>query len=311
MCLDGGIQMNLTYLKFFVSVAQIGSINQGATKLFISPQGLSRAIRQLETEIDTTLFIRDNDGLTLTPEGEIMLEYASAMLKQQEELTEHILKMKQENILSQTLHIGAYPIISSVFLPYVLPRFFQIMPNTKLQISSTSDFDLNDQLNAQNADIIIFTAPKNAKDDMPVNIDAVWNYEHLCTTTIIGLTSKKSPLAHSDYLTEKQFLSFQKVYFGNADLLVKDLDLPDETPVLKTSDYSLFRSVLAANQQAVGFSDSVVETFYADKAFKILQLQKRIEMEYSCFIQKKSINMPAVSEFIKILKRILSSVTPL
>lgn len=300
--------MNLMYLKYFVSVARIGSINQGATRLFISPQGLSRAIRQLETEVDATLFTRDNDGLTLTPEGEVMYEYATAILKQQEELTERILEMKRENVLSHTLTIASYPIISSVFLPSVLPRFFQMMPNTKLQICSSSDFDLIEQLNAQSVDIIIFTAPKNPKEDLPENVDAVWIYEHLCTTTIIGLTSKKSSLANSDFLTEQQFLACQKVYFGNADLLAKDLGLPDETPVLKTSDYSLFRSALSANPQAVGFSDSAVEAFYADKAFKTLNLQKRVEMEYSCFIQRKSANFPAVNEFIRILKKLLSSV---
>lgn len=295
--------MNLIYLKYFVSVAQKGSINQSANELFISPQGLSRAIRQLEADMNAALFTRDNDGLTLTPEGEVAYEYAVKILKLQDDMAFGISEISSENNAFQSLKIAAFPIISSVFFPLVLPRFFKKRPHVSLQIHYSSDFDLLDQLDGQIADIIFFTAPLNGDTYMSEKVGSAWTYEHLCTTSIVALSSKQSIFQKEKVLTESDFHTCQKIYFGNAEDLVRNLGFQPGTPALKTSDYSLFRSALAANPKAIGFSDSVVEDVVSDTSLQTLSLPADIQMEYSCFIRTQTANTPAVKDFIKILKK--------
>ena len=61
--------MNLEHLEYFITVAQMGSINRAAQALFISQPRLGKIIRELEQSAGAPLFTRSNHGVTLTPEG--------------------------------------------------------------------------------------------------------------------------------------------------------------------------------------------------------------------------------------------------
>lgn len=77
--------MNLMHLKYVLEVAETGSINKAAEKLFIGQPNLSRAIKELETSVGGIIFDRSAKGMELTPEGEVFLKYARGILKQVEE----------------------------------------------------------------------------------------------------------------------------------------------------------------------------------------------------------------------------------
>lgn len=62
--------MELSQIRYFLDVYQIGSLSKAAEKLNISQQGLSAAIRRLEKELNCDLFIRTSAGLLLTETGE-------------------------------------------------------------------------------------------------------------------------------------------------------------------------------------------------------------------------------------------------
>ena len=55
--------MQTTYLKHFVDVAEKGSIGAAAAADFISPQGMSRSISVLESELGCTLFSKKPNGM--------------------------------------------------------------------------------------------------------------------------------------------------------------------------------------------------------------------------------------------------------
>lgn len=77
--------MNLMHLKYMLAVAETGSINKAAEKLYVGQPNLSRAIRELESSLGGPLFDRSAKGMVLTPEGEVFLKYARGILKQVEE----------------------------------------------------------------------------------------------------------------------------------------------------------------------------------------------------------------------------------
>ena len=58
--------MELTYLQYFLRVAELGSINRAALDLNLSQPALSRNIAALEHEVGTALFLRRRDGVKLT-----------------------------------------------------------------------------------------------------------------------------------------------------------------------------------------------------------------------------------------------------
>lgn len=68
--------MELRSLEYFLSVAREGNISSTAAKLHMSQPALSRQIKGLETELGQRLFIRKSHGLALTPEGQLLRQYA-------------------------------------------------------------------------------------------------------------------------------------------------------------------------------------------------------------------------------------------
>ena len=81
--------MNLQHMKYAVAVAETGSINKAADRLFVGQSNLSRAIKELEGSLGVTIFERSTHGMELTPEGGVFLRYAKAILQQVDEV-EHM-----------------------------------------------------------------------------------------------------------------------------------------------------------------------------------------------------------------------------
>lgn len=78
--------MNLLHMKYAVEVAGTRSINKAAEKLFVGQSALSRAIKELEAGLGTTLFERSSKGMTLTPDGEVFVRYAKLVLRQVDDI---------------------------------------------------------------------------------------------------------------------------------------------------------------------------------------------------------------------------------
>jgi LysR family hca operon transcriptional activator len=77
--------MELRHLRYFVAVAEAGSLTVAAErKLHTSQPSLSRQIRHLEDEVGTQLLSRSARGIELTPAGRVFLDHARSVLSQVE-----------------------------------------------------------------------------------------------------------------------------------------------------------------------------------------------------------------------------------
>ncbi len=74
--------MTLQQLKYAMTIADCGSMNEAAKQLFLSQPSLSETIKELEQEIGLQIFLRSNRGIIITPEGEEFLGYARQVTEQ-------------------------------------------------------------------------------------------------------------------------------------------------------------------------------------------------------------------------------------
>lgn len=112
--------MELRHLRYFVTVAELGSVSHAAAKLFIAQPPLSAQIRQLEEEVGASLFIRMPRGVRLTAAGESFLEDARAILAraQQASVRAREWHAGQRSIL----RLGLMPSTTQSILPGLLKR---------------------------------------------------------------------------------------------------------------------------------------------------------------------------------------------
>jgi LysR family transcriptional regulator, hca operon transcriptional activator len=78
-----GLLMELRHLRYFIAVAEEGSLTVAAERrLHTAQPSLSRQIRDLEYEVGVALFVRSVRGIELTPAGRAFLEHARLALGQ-------------------------------------------------------------------------------------------------------------------------------------------------------------------------------------------------------------------------------------
>ena len=73
--------MSLQQLSFVVEVANCGSINKAADRLYTHQSNVSLVIKQLEEEFGIQIFTRTKKGTLITKEGEEFLVYAKEILQ--------------------------------------------------------------------------------------------------------------------------------------------------------------------------------------------------------------------------------------
>ncbi|MGV9306866.1 LysR family transcriptional regulator [Nonomuraea sp. NPDC003727] len=67
-------------LRYFVAVAEDGSLTRAAERLFVSQPALTKQIRQLESQLGVRLFTRSRAGMALTEPGQALAEQVPALL---------------------------------------------------------------------------------------------------------------------------------------------------------------------------------------------------------------------------------------
>jgi LysR family nitrogen assimilation transcriptional regulator len=73
--------MDLKQLRYFTVMAEAGSLSQASERLHIAQPALSLHLAKLEDELGVQLMVRNNRGVTLTAQGESLLQHAARILK--------------------------------------------------------------------------------------------------------------------------------------------------------------------------------------------------------------------------------------
>jgi DNA-binding transcriptional LysR family regulator len=77
-----GVTVELRTLRYFVAVAEAGSVTAAAAALHLTQPSLSRQLRQLERQLGIDLFTRDDGRLRLSPAGQAFRPFAERLLAQ-------------------------------------------------------------------------------------------------------------------------------------------------------------------------------------------------------------------------------------
>lgn len=129
---DRGDRMQYDALKTFITLVEVNNFTKTSEILHISQPSVSLHIKNLEQELQTTLFIRSPKSVQITPTGEILYNRAKQIMAITEQAKEEILAYHHE--IQGTLIIGASFTIGEYILPPIIACLQQQFPQLVLQI---------------------------------------------------------------------------------------------------------------------------------------------------------------------------------
>lgn len=144
--------INLNLLKYFYEVVNTGNITKTSEKLLISQPAITKAIKELESELNTTLLERNKKGVIPTEEGKILYEHAKKMF---EDLNQTINIIENNNIKSGHLYIGTTTTNFINLLINPIKEFKKLFPNVQIHIEFQNINTLYEMSRLGHLDILI------------------------------------------------------------------------------------------------------------------------------------------------------------
>lgn len=145
---------HLEKLRHFHKLTNYRSINEGAKAMGISQAGLSKSISGLEGVLETPLFIRSNEGLVLTKEGELVLKTTKRILSEASELETNLRSLKAAH-LPDSISVGMYDSIAVYFFEELQGYLRTVYPEVKLQLVVDKSSKLADLIESGEVDLSI------------------------------------------------------------------------------------------------------------------------------------------------------------
>lgn len=148
---------DLNKYKIFYAVAECKSFSKAAEILHITQPAISHAIKELENQLNTKLFIRNNKSIRLTDIGEKLMFYIQGAFNNIVK-AENFIKEKADT-LNGVIRVGIYSHISLFMLPDIIKDFNSKYPKVKFYIYSSSTSEMKEMLRHRELDLIIAQYP--------------------------------------------------------------------------------------------------------------------------------------------------------
>lgn len=100
--------MQSDYLRYFIDVAALGSMSSAAKKNHMTPQGISRSISALESELGCELFQRDSNKVMLTRIGEEVLGYARQLVNMEQDMRLAVVELQSKRVEKKKTYFTCY-----------------------------------------------------------------------------------------------------------------------------------------------------------------------------------------------------------
>ena len=147
--------LDLRALEIFRTVVTEGSVSKAAIKLNRVQSNISTRIKQLERQLDKSLFRRGNRGLTLTPDGQLLLSYTDRLLQLSREASEALSDGRPSGIF----RIGAMESTAAARLPDILSHYQELYPDVRIELETDTAKGLIDRLRGYDIEIAFVAEP--------------------------------------------------------------------------------------------------------------------------------------------------------
>ncbi|AXL49327.1 LysR family transcriptional regulator [Paraburkholderia caffeinilytica] len=143
--------MHSVSLRYFLAVANTGSLGEASEKLHVTISAISRQIAKLEDEVGYPLFERQPRGMALTKAGELLAAHVRRTLLEGEQVLDEINALASFD--RSTIRIASSEAFARDILPRAIARYLEKSPGTRFELSVTAPQDVTLRVCNGDADI--------------------------------------------------------------------------------------------------------------------------------------------------------------
>ncbi len=149
------MDMNLTRLRYFSTVARMGNFRRAAEILHVAQPALSRHVQLLEDDMGVQLLTRTSRGVSLTEAGQVLMEGSENLVRMSTDLKDEV--RARTSVPRGTVRIGALPSIAQMLVPPVIALARARYPELRFGLTHGYTGDLREMLLADKLDLAILT----------------------------------------------------------------------------------------------------------------------------------------------------------
>lgn len=306
--------MRMDDIRYFIQVAQCGSLNRAAKRCFITQQGLSRIIANMEKELNVTLFQRNGKKLQLTPTGAIvlrgLLEVDGAYNAMLDSIS-GVIALGQENKISYTIY--ATPVICVTCLPHILSAVSREFPSVNLLVTEKSPLEIFEEIEYNENAIGLASGPAFLQKRSKRLTSGQILFEKCYSDVLRCCVHESNPIADKSIILNEE-LSRLPLVCHNTEILMAEHILGRQlNPSLltNTTNHSLCRAIVNSGS-AVGMTSAIIEQYEADSnCIVTVPMENSIRIDYGYVYAPGFIPNEIGQSVIQALKKELSLIAPL
>ena len=286
--------INLNLLKYFYEVVNTGNITKASEKLLVSQPAITKAIKELENELNVVLFTRSKKGIIPTEEGQILYEHVKNIFQ---EFNSTLNTIENTKTNGGHIYIGTTTTNFMNFLVDTLKEFKNKFPNVHIHIELENMNVLNDMSRLGHLDFLI-------KNDYEVMEGFTKIKSFSITDKFVAARNDYPELANKSYkleeLLEYPFILLSNITHGrrNFDEYLKSKNI-EFKPTYEFNSYSLCRELIK-NGFGIGIGNPI---HYHSKDFIIIDTDFNLPTRTFDIGYIKTSKNQYIDEFIEILNK--------
>lgn len=149
--------MNIQQFQYVLAVVDSKNFEEAAERCFITQSTLSTMIGRLEDEIGIKIFNRKTKPVSVTSEGEVIINRLRIVLNEIDSLNNVVQELKGKMV--GELKIGIIPTVALYLLPLFLTKFAHRFPNVTIIIKELTTTQIQQELKIRTLDIGLLALP--------------------------------------------------------------------------------------------------------------------------------------------------------
>jgi len=197
-------RLKFKQLNLLIAIEDTGSVQQAATLLHMSQPGVSKALREVEEAIGTTLFARTPQGLVPTDMGRCTIRNARLMLANLSHMHTELLHMSRNS--GMRIALGTIAGALAAVLADALIAFYTRHPDVTVELHEDTSANLLQGLQSGNLDLALCRTSVARRTN-------IFHFEWLCDERIVVAASPTHALCHAKNITWPQIAHYPWILF--------------------------------------------------------------------------------------------------